>query len=93
LDSGEVAGWPQRTGLRCLARVERLVVDGDGSGVGDPGSLTAVAGNLPALRDQRAPAAVEVDLPGLTRTACAGPVLTPARAASRKRGRVGVRAR
>jgi hypothetical protein len=30
----------------------------------NPGSLTAVAGNLPALRDQRAPAAVDADLPG-----------------------------
>jgi hypothetical protein len=49
-DGGEVAGWPQRTGLRCLARVERLVEEGHGSGVGDPDSLTAVAGNLPALR-------------------------------------------
>ena len=63
-EGGDVAGWPQRTGLRCLARVERLVEEGDGSGVGNPGSLTAAVGNLPALRDQRAPAAVDADLPG-----------------------------
>jgi hypothetical protein len=46
------------------SRVERLVEEGDGSGVGDPGSLTAGGSNLPALRDQRGPAAVDADLPG-----------------------------
>jgi hypothetical protein len=66
--AAEVVEWPQRTGLGCLARVEGLVEEGDGSGVGDPGSLTAVVGNLPALTDQRTPAAaVDADLSGRLR--------------------------
>jgi hypothetical protein len=46
------------------ARVEGLAGEGGGCGVGDPGGLAAVAGNLPALTDQRAAAAVDAVLPG-----------------------------
>jgi hypothetical protein len=34
----------------------RLVEDGDGSSLADPGSVTAIVGNLPALKNQPAPA-------------------------------------
>src|SRR5205823_2745761 len=61
---GKVVEEPQRTGLRRLAGIQRLAEDGYGSSVADPCSLTAVVGNLPALKDQSAPAAVDADLPG-----------------------------
>ncbi len=44
--------------------MQRLVEDGDGSGVADPGRLTAVVGNLPALKDQPVAAAEDADLAG-----------------------------
>jgi hypothetical protein len=55
LTAVKLPGWPKRTGLRCLAQVEGLAGEGGGCGVGDPGGLAAVVGNLPALTDQRAP--------------------------------------
>jgi hypothetical protein len=39
--------------------MQRLAEDGDGSGVTDPGRLATVVGDLPALEDQQAPAAVD----------------------------------
>src|SRR5262249_40085100 len=54
----------QRAGVRRLADGQRLAEDGDGPGVADPGRFTAGVGNLPAVVDQPAPAAVDADLPG-----------------------------
>jgi hypothetical protein len=64
LTAVRLPGWPKRTGLRCLAQVEGLAGEGRGCGIVDPGGLAAVVGNLPALTDQGASAAVDAVLPG-----------------------------
>src|SRR6185437_5648629 len=64
LDLVEFVEEPQRTGLRRLACGQRLAEDGYGSGIADPGGLTSVIGDLPALHDQPVLAAVDADLPG-----------------------------
>ena len=55
LTSAKLSKTQSGPASRRLAGIQRLAEDGYGSGVADPGGLTVVVGNLPALKNQPAP--------------------------------------